>query len=67
MKNSPIPKLFVRANPGNILHEPGIEVDHCRRWPNQREVEVPGIHFLQEDSPDQIGRALREFLQSVKA
>ncbi|GLZ49154.1 haloalkane dehalogenase [Actinomycetospora sp. NBRC 106375] len=67
MKSSPIPKLFVRANPGNILHEPGVEVDHCRTWSNQHEVEVPGIHFLQEDSPDQIGQALREFLGGLKS
>ena len=67
LKDSPIPKLFVRGNPGSILHEPGIEVDACRQWANQQEVEVPGIHFIQEDSPDAIGEAVRRFLEGLAA
>ena len=67
MKDSPIPKLFVRGNPGNILKEGGIEVDACRQWANQQEVEVPGIHFIQEDSPDAIGEAVRRFLEGLAA
>ncbi len=38
----------------------------CRGWKNQREVEVKGLHFLQEDSPDEIGRALREFIMEIR-
>jgi hypothetical protein len=38
----------------------------CRTWPNQREITVRGRHFLQEDSPDQIGAALAEFVEAVR-
>ena len=37
----------------------------CRRWPNQKEVEVSGVHFIQEDSPDEIGRAISAWLASL--
>jgi haloalkane dehalogenase len=56
---SPVPKLFVNADPGSILV--GAQRDFCRAWPNQREVTVKGIHFIQEDSPAEIGRAVAEF------
>ena len=62
LKDSPIPKLFVRGNPGCILQDGGIEVASCRQWANQQEVEVPGIHFIPEDSPDAIGGAVADFL-----
>jgi haloalkane dehalogenase len=57
---SRMPKLFINANPGALLT--GRSRDLCRRWPNQREVAVEGIHFIQEDSPAEIGAALRGFL-----
>jgi haloalkane dehalogenase len=53
---SPVPKLFVNAEPGAILI--GAQREFCRGWPNQTEVTVPGSHFIQEDSPDQIGDAI---------
>jgi haloalkane dehalogenase len=53
---SPVPKLFVNAEPGTILV--GAQREFCRSWPNQSEVKVRGNHFLQEDSPDEIGRAI---------
>ena len=56
LSESPIPKLFVNAEPGAILV--GEQREFCRTWPNQTEVTVPGIHFIQEDSPDEIGRAI---------
>jgi len=40
-------------------------LESCRTWPNQTEVTFKGLHFLQEDSPDEIGRALQEFVKSV--
>ena len=55
-----VPKLFVNADPGSILVGRPREV--CRSWPNQTEVTVPGIHFVQEDSPDPIGEALAGWL-----
>lgn len=56
MSETPIPKLFINADPGSILV--GAQREFCRTWPNQEEVTVPGIHFIQEDSPHEIGRAL---------
>jgi haloalkane dehalogenase len=56
MARSDVPKLFVNAAPGAILV--GEQREFCRRWRNQTEVTVPGIHFLQEDSAAQIGRAI---------
>lgn len=61
MAQSPIPKLFINAEPGSILT--GAARDFCRTWPNQREVTVSGLHFIQEDSPHEIGAALADWLR----
>jgi haloalkane dehalogenase len=61
---SPIPKLFINAEPGSILV--GRQREVCRRWPNQTEITVKGLHFLQEDSPDDIGRAVADFVRRVR-
>jgi haloalkane dehalogenase len=61
LSKKPIPKLFINAEPGSILV--GAQRDFCRRWPNQQEVTVRGSHFVQEDSPDEIGRALAAFVR----
>jgi haloalkane dehalogenase len=60
LERSPVPKLFVNAEPGSILVGP--QREYCRTWPNQQEVTVPGAHFLQEDSPAAIGRAIAAWL-----
>jgi haloalkane dehalogenase len=60
MATSPVPKLLVVGDPGAVLTGPALAA--CRRWPNQTEVTVPGTHFLPEDSPEQIGRALAAWL-----
>jgi haloalkane dehalogenase len=60
---SRLPKLFVNAEPGSILV--GAQREFCRRWPNQQEVTVAGSHFIQEDSPDEIGRALSAFVRRI--
>lgn len=60
MSNSPIPKLFINANPGSILVGP--QRERARLWLNQTEVTVKGGHFIQEISPDKIGHHIREFL-----
>ena len=54
-----VPKLFINADPGAILIGP--QREFCRSWPNQREVTVPGNHFIQEDSPDEIGAAVADW------
>jgi haloalkane dehalogenase len=63
LAHSPLPKLFVNANPGSILV--GAQRDFCRGWPNQQEVTVRGSHFLQEDSPIEIGQAIARFLDQL--
>ena len=63
LQESSVPKLFFDAKPGAILR--GRPRDFCRTWPNQTEVEVEGIHFIQEDSPDEIGTALASWIQSI--
>ena len=59
LATSDLPKLFINAEPGAILR--GDQRDFCRSWPNQKEVSVKGIHFIQEDSPDEIGKAIAEW------
>jgi haloalkane dehalogenase len=65
LATSPIPKLFVNAEPGAILTGRPREV--CRTWPNQTEITVKGSHFIQEDSPDEIGAALAAFVKKLRA
>ncbi len=62
LSQSGIPKLLVNADPGAIMKDAAL--DFCRAWPNQREVTVPGNHFLQEDSPDEIGAAIADWITS---
>ena len=64
LAKSDVPKLFIDADPGSILV--GRQREVCRRWPNQTEVTVKGLHFVQEDSPDEIGRAVAEFVRRVR-
>ena len=61
LAGSPVPKLFVNAEPGSILV--GAQREFCRSWPNQREVTVPGLHFVQEDSGDAIGQAIAQWMR----
>jgi haloalkane dehalogenase len=65
LSTAPLPKLFLNGDPGAILT--GGSRDFCRTWTNQVEVTVPGIHFLQEDSPDQIGEALAKWYRTSVA
>lgn len=63
LAGSSLPKLFVNADPGSILV--GAQREFCRRWPNQHEVTVKGTHFIQEDSPGEIGLAIAAFLRAL--
>jgi haloalkane dehalogenase len=58
-----LPKLFINAEPGSILV--GRQREFCRSWPNQTEVTVKGSHFIQEDSPQEIGQAVAAWLQTI--
>ncbi len=63
--DSDVPKLFINAEPGAILT--GTQREFCRSWPNQEEITVPGTHFIQEDSPDEIGAAVANFVGRLRA
>ncbi len=63
MAASDIPKLFINADPGSILV--GAQREFCRSWPNQQEVTVKGLHFIQEDSPVEIGQAVANWLKAL--
>ena len=63
LSQSEVQKLFINAEPGAILIGP--QREFCRSWPNQKEVTVAGNHFLQEDSPDEIGQAIAEWRKEI--
>jgi haloalkane dehalogenase len=58
-----VPKLFVNAEPGAILC--GAQREFCRGWPNQVEITVRGIHFIQEDAGPEIGAAIAAWLAAL--
>ncbi|MFD4592752.1 haloalkane dehalogenase [Streptomyces rubiginosohelvolus] len=64
LARSEVPKLFVNAEPGAILT--GRLRDHVRTWPNQTEVTVPGVHFVPEESPHEVGKAVSEFVRRLR-
>jgi haloalkane dehalogenase len=61
--NERLPKLFINADPGSILT--GRPREFCRSWPNQTEVTVKGTHFIQEDSPREIGQAVAQWMDTL--
>ena len=63
MAENNIPKLFINAEPGAILI--GKQREFCRTWKNQKEVTVKGSHFIQEDSPNEIGNAIFDWLKGI--
>ena len=64
LSSSDLPKLFINADPGSILT--GKQREFCRSWPNQEEVTVKGTHFMQEDSPDEIGKTVSRFVSKLR-
>lgn len=60
LENTEIKKLFINADPGSILV--GKQREFCRTWKNQTEITVKGKHFIQEDSPDDIGKAIKDWI-----
>jgi haloalkane dehalogenase len=59
-----VPKLFVKAEPG-LLVAGGSNLDFARGLPAQTEVTVAGLHFVQEDSPDEIGQAVAGWMGAL--
>jgi haloalkane dehalogenase len=64
LAHSDVPKLFVNAEPGSILV--GRQRQVVRRWPALTEVTVPASHFVPEDAPDELGRALADWLGTLR-
>jgi haloalkane dehalogenase len=65
LSTSRIPKLFIDAEPGGFLIGP--QREFCRAWPNQEQVTIKGAHFLQEETPDEVGEAIARFVAKVLA
>jgi len=65
LSQSEVPKLLISAEPGAILI--GAQLDYTRAWPNTTEVTVAGSHFIQEDSPDEIGRAVAAWIPTLRS
>jgi haloalkane dehalogenase len=65
LSTSPIPRLFIDADPAGFLI--GAQREFCRSWPNQTNVTVNGAHFIQEDSPEDVGAATASFVSKVLA
>jgi len=63
LAQSPVPKLFVNCEPGRLLPE---HVEFCRTWPAQTEITVRGLHYPQEDSPEELGAALASWLKDLQ-
>lgn len=63
MAENTIPKLFINVDPGQIIFERDLAI--IRSWPNQTEVTVRGLHHSQEDSPDDMGAALRDWYATL--
>lgn len=62
LSHSSIPKLFLRADPGTMSPS---SLAACRAWPMQSEVSVRGLHYPQEDAPDEVGQALVNWVQTL--
>ena len=65
LTQTPVPKLLIAAEPGSILT--GAPLEFARSFPQQEEVTVKGLHFVQEDSPDEIGKAVAAFVAKLRA
>ncbi|XP_030836985.1 coelenterazine h 2-monooxygenase-like [Strongylocentrotus purpuratus] len=61
-ESADLPKLCVHATPG--FFSDWIEKT-TKNWPNHKMVKCEGHHFLQEESPIQIGDYIREFLSGI--
>ena len=64
LKQSDVPKLWIHGNPGAVENDSMRKF--CGTWPNQTEITVKGKHFLQEDSPLEIGLATAEFVKNLR-
>lgn len=63
MREADMPKLFIAGDPGMIMN--GSPGEFARSWKNTQEATVKGLHFLQEDSPDEIAAAVKNWLTAI--
>src|SRR3984957_11250162 len=63
LNTASLPKLFIDADPGVFLT--GRLRKLAKNFPNQLHVVVKGLHFVQEDSPDQIGQTISGWLERI--
>ena len=59
-----IPKLFIHAVPG-VMFSKNPQLHFALSLPNQKVVTVRGHHFVQEEAPDAVGRALADWLAGL--
>lgn len=67
LSQSQVPKLFIAAEPGAVITAGSANRQFCETLKNQQEVTVKGRHFVQEDSPDEIGMTLRRFVIETRS
>lgn len=65
LQRSPVPKLWIHGNPGAVEND--AMRTFCSTWPNQKEITVKGKHFVQEDSPHEIGEAIAGFVKDLRS
>jgi haloalkane dehalogenase len=66
LATSSVPKLFLKAVPGGILSSDA-DLEVVRKFPQQTEVSIAGVHYVQEDSPDEIGQAIAGWLKALES
>nr|BAR40087.1 Cyan-Nano-lantern(Ca2+) [synthetic construct] len=57
-----LPKLFIEGDPGFFSNA---IVEGAKKFPNTEFVKVKGLHFLQEDAPDEMGKYIKSFVERV--
>jgi haloalkane dehalogenase len=62
MVASTVPKLLIVSTQGQMA---GPDLEFCRTWANQTEVAVEAKHFFQEDAPEAVGQALRDWIGTL--
>jgi len=65
LAGSDVPKLFINAEPGETINDRVRAI--IRTWPSLTETTVSGRHFIQEDSPDEIGQAIARFARGLRS
>lgn len=63
MSKNEIPKLFVKGEPGGLIQ--GGRERVCRAWRNLSEISVKGNHYLPEESPNEIGKGIANWMAKV--